>query len=71
MKFADLTWLLNVESSSNKISRMKEPVATLELLLYSGDSENSRKVKLEMHKPQLLKLYQNLEKIQVQLDTLK
>lgn len=69
-QFADLTWLLNVETSSNKISRMKEPVAILELLLHSGDDSN-RKVKLEMHKSHLQKLYQNLEKIQVQLDTLK
>ncbi|XP_034242360.1 COMM domain-containing protein 10 [Thrips palmi] len=70
-QFADMTWLLNVETSSDKISKRKEPVALLELLLQSGDSDNNRKVKLEMHKPQLQKLYQNLEKIQTQLDALK
>lgn len=51
-QFADVTWLLNVETSSNKMSRTKDPVAILELLLKSNDAGDSQKVKLEMRKPE-------------------
>ena len=70
-QLADLTWLLNLASSSDKSSRMKEPVATVELLLHSSESIDQQKVKLEMRKPELQNLYEKLEQIQVQLDALK
>ncbi|KAK3932955.1 COMM domain-containing protein 10 [Frankliniella fusca] len=70
-QLADLSWLLNVETSSKIKSRSKEPVAVLELLLKSNDIGDTVKVKLEMQKAELQNFYQNLEKIQAQLDGLK
>ncbi|KAJ1527201.1 hypothetical protein ONE63_008732 [Megalurothrips usitatus] len=70
-QFADITWLLNIEVSSNKKSKLKEPIAVLELSLRGSDDSMNQKVKLEMRKPELQQLYQNLEKIQTQLDALK
>lgn len=60
-----------METSSNTKSRLKEPVAVLEFLLQSSENDDKEKVTIEMRKTELQSMYQNLEKIQTQLDALK
>ncbi|XP_012277460.1 COMM domain-containing protein 10 [Orussus abietinus] len=67
-KVDNISWHLNVETSSSFISKEARPVVLLQLDL-SGES--SKKLTVEMDKSELTDLYHSLEKIQNQLDSLK
>ncbi|XP_015596638.1 COMM domain-containing protein 10 isoform X2 [Cephus cinctus] len=64
----DINWSLNMQSSSSGISKEARPLVLLQLGLTGTPATN---LTVEMNKQDLSTLYQNLEKIQAQLDALK
>lgn len=64
----DIDWCLNIQSASSTVKKDVRPVALLELGLIG---EKNSKLTVEFDKKELTGLYENLEKIQVQLDALK
>lgn len=64
----DIDWSLNVQVASSTIKKNVRPVALLQLNL---TAEQRSKLTAEFDKKELTDLYQNLEKIQSQLDALK
>ncbi|XP_076244812.1 COMM domain containing 10 protein valette [Calliopsis andreniformis] len=64
----DIDWCLNVQASSSTIKKDVRPIALLQLNL---TGEQQSKLTVEFNKKELIDLYQNLEKIQSQLDALK
>lgn len=64
----DIDWCLNVQAASSTIKKDVRPIALLRLNL---TGEQQSKLTVEFNKKELTDLYQNLEKIQSQLDTLK
>lgn len=64
----DIDWSLNVQVASSTIKKNVRPVALLQLNL---TGEQRSKLTAEFDKKELTDLYQNLEKIQSQLDALK
>ncbi|XP_066588869.1 COMM domain-containing protein 10 isoform X2 [Prorops nasuta] len=64
----DIHWNLNVRSSSSLISKDITPIALLQLSLAGAKPP---KLTVEMDKSDLIELYNSLEKIQSQLDSLK
>lgn len=63
-----IDWCLNIQAASSTIKRDARPMALLQLNL-TGEEES--KLTVEFDKKELVDLYQNLEKIQSQLDVLK
>ena len=64
----DIDWSLNVQVASSTIKKNVRPIALLQLNL---TGEQRSKLTAEFDKRELTDLYQNLEKIQSQLDALK
>ncbi|XP_015430603.1 PREDICTED: uncharacterized protein LOC107187105 [Dufourea novaeangliae] len=64
----DIDWCLSIQASSSAIKKDVRPVALLQLNL---TGEKDSKLTVEFDKKELTDLYQNLEKIQAQLDALK
>ncbi|XP_076177477.1 COMM domain containing 10 protein valette [Ptiloglossa arizonensis] len=64
----DIDWCLNIQAASSTIKKDVRPMALLQLNL-TGEQES--KLTVEFDKKELTELYQNLEKIQSQLDALK
>ncbi|OAD59305.1 COMM domain-containing protein 10 [Eufriesea mexicana] len=64
----DINWCLNIQAASSTIKKDVRPMALLQLNL-TGEEES--KVTVEFNKNELIDLYQNLEKIQSQLDAFK
>ncbi len=67
----DVNWTLNVDVASSHRSRINEPKAVLELLVNDGEKGgNEERISLEMDHEQLYGMYEKLERIQGQLDSL-
>ncbi|XP_076297872.1 COMM domain containing 10 protein valette [Lasioglossum baleicum] len=64
----DIDWSLNIQAASSAIKKDVRPMALLQLNL---TGEQQSKLTVEFDKKELIDLYQNLEKIQSQLDVLK
>lgn len=64
----DIDWCLNIQAASSTVKKDVRPMALLQLNL-TGEEES--KLTVEFDKKKLIDLYQNLEKMQSQLDTLK
>lgn len=69
LALADLEWRLQVSMAHDKLSKTKHVNTILDLHLAdpSGAVEGEN-IQLEFNKEQLLELYENLEKIQAQVD---
>nr|XP_033340037.1 COMM domain-containing protein 10 [Megalopta genalis] len=64
----DIDWCLNIQAASSAIKKDVRPMALLQLNLVG---EQQSQLTVEFDKKGLTDLYQNLEKIQSQLDALK
>ncbi|XP_017890739.1 COMM domain-containing protein 10 [Ceratina calcarata] len=64
----DIDWCLNIQAASSTVKKDVRPMALLQLNL-TGEEES--KLTVEFDKKELIDLYQNLEKMQSQLDSLK
>lgn len=64
----DIDWCLNIQAASSTIKKDVRPTALMQLNL---TGEKQSKLTVEFDKQKLIDLYQNLEKIQSQLDALK
>ncbi|XP_003706670.1 COMM domain containing 10 protein valette [Megachile rotundata] len=64
----DIDWCLNIQAASSTIKKDVRPMALMQLNL---TGEDQSKLTVEFDKKQLINLYENLEKIQSQLDALK
>ena len=64
----DIDWCLNIQAASSTIKKDVRPTALMQLNL---TREEQSKLTVEFDKQKLIDLYQNLEKIQSQLDALK
>lgn len=68
VQVTDIDWSLNIQTSSSSVKKDVRPVALLEMSL---TGQQNTKLTLEFNKKELTDLYDNLEKIQAQLDALK
>lgn len=64
----DIDWSLNIQAASSTIRKDVRPTSLLQLNL---TKEEDSKLTVEFDKKKLVDLYENLEKIQSQLDALK
>ncbi|XP_076751804.1 COMM domain containing 10 protein valette [Xylocopa sonorina] len=64
----DIDWCLNIQAASSTIKKDVRPMALVQLNL-TGEEES--KLTVEFNKKELIDLYQNLEKMQSQLDSFK
>ncbi|KAF3423119.1 hypothetical protein E2986_02290 [Frieseomelitta varia] len=64
----DIDWCLNIQAASSSIKKDVRPMSLLQLNL-TGEEES--KLTVEFDKKELIDLYNNLEKIQSQLDAFK
>ncbi|XP_053972339.1 COMM domain-containing protein 10 [Hylaeus anthracinus] len=64
----DIDWCLNIQAASSTIKKDVRPMALMQLNL---TGEQQSKLTVEFDKKELTELYQNLEKLQSQLDALK
>merc|ERR1712137_6232 len=68
-----IKYQLHLQMAQSNLSRLKEPTALFEISLDSTDPENgvpAEKVRIEFTHDQLFEFYQQLERIQSQLDQL-
>ncbi|CAL7946101.1 unnamed protein product [Xylocopa violacea] len=64
----DIDWCLNIQAASSTIKKDVRPMALVQLNL---TEEEDSKLTVEFNKKELINLYQNLEKMQSQLDSFK
>lgn len=71
-KVNEINWNLNVQASSTAVAKDTRPTVILQLGLTDASIKDGRSsLTIESDKSGLLELYNNLEKIQSQLDSLK
>ncbi|KAM5299723.1 COMM domain-containing protein 10 isoform 4-T4 [Ctenodactylus gundi] len=63
-------WQLNLQMAHSAQAKLKSPQAVLQLGVSSEDSKNLEKVLVEFNHKELFDLYNKLETIQAQLDSL-
>lgn len=74
-QLSDISWDLNIETASSTRSRQGRAISVLQLSLATpetkGDTTQTEKVLLQFDHNQLYNFYDQLEKVQTQLDALR